>query len=114
MVYRPRRLQVDLVGGGSGRRSGWGDPWAWDGTTWTQKVCPPFLRLPLACPSPQFAHGMAYDNLSRIVVYGGMFATGPSIDSTALLWGGEAGQTFTWGGSGWMLAFATTWPGNRI
>ena len=54
-----------LFGGAAGNLSFSSDTWAWDGTSWAQK-------LPQTSPPARYSHAMAYDAAhGQIVLFGG-------------------------------------------
>lgn len=90
--------RVLLFGGKSsaaGSASALGDTWEWDGVAWS--------RMATGGPTPRFGHAMTFDAIrGRVVLFGGMDATGTSV-----------GETWEWTGANWIQA-AATGPSGRF
>ena len=97
MAYDQATSQLVLFGGFDSKNTVLGDPWTWDGTTWTQQT-------PTTSPPARYYPSLAYDPAtSQLVLFGGRGANG-----------GLLGDTWTWNGTTWTQQSPATSPPARI
>lgn len=98
MAYDSSRQQTILFGGNLGLNTPpyANDTWAWDGTTWTE-------RISITMPPSRTNHLMAYDaHRHRIVLFGGQTSSGNFLT-----------DTWEWDGSAWRITTPIAHPPAR-